>query len=336
MKKFIPSKALFFSLIFCSLLIVESSMATSSFISSPSVNKIIIDGKWTEKNEWRDASEFSYERGKNVFGYFLIKDDGEFLYVMIDFVSDRTIDDQDMGRLRFDTENDKGWGNLSGCQINGSCVGKPGMAPMQDDYMIDLIWNEGSANQISFKGSGTEWIPLKENNPVVQAATSNDSNNSPYSNIPHLIYEFAIPRLLFENKTEIGFSAYAKNKGERDLKKSYLMIPKTAHNLIPITWANLTLTTSYESAEVDLNMTITYTPTPTSTSKIEKTSTRTSTIIVPPERTSNISTMDSPSTKTTYHQTLLNNNLLIGMIFVVSISLILIYKIKRTKKSIIT
>jgi hypothetical protein len=306
-------------------------MATSSFVSSPSINKIIIDGKWTEKNEWSDASEFSYQRGKNVFGYFLIKDDGEFLYVMIDFVSDRTIDDQDIGRLRFDTENDKGWGNLSGCQINGSCVGEPGMAPMQDDYMIDLIWNEGSANQIIFKGSGTEWIPLKENNPAVQAATSNDSNNNPYSNMPHLIYEFAIPRQLFKNKTEIGFSAYAKNKGERDLKKNYLMIPETAHNLIPITWANLTLKNSFGSTEIDSNTTTTFTPTPTPASKIEKTPTRTSTTIVPPERTSNTSTKASPNVKSTGHQ-ILNNNFLIGMIFVVSISLLLIYKIKRTKK----
>lgn len=309
------------------------------------MNKIIIDGKWTEKNEWSDASEFSYERGKNVLGYFLIKDDEEFLYVMIDFVSDRTIDDQDMGRLRFDTENDKGWGNLTGCQINGSCVSEPGMAPMHDDYMIDLIWNEGSANQISFKGSGTKWVLLKENNPAVQTATSNEANNNPYSNLPHLIYEFAIPRQLFKNKTEIGFSAYAKNKGDRDLKKSYLMMPKTAHNLIPITWANLTLTTSYGSKEVDLNTIITHTPTPpeskteetststpTPTSKIEKTPTSTSTTMDPPERIQNVSIKDSPNVKSTDHKILLNNNLLMGMVFVISISLILIYKISRTKK----
>ncbi|MCZ2845689.1 MAG: hypothetical protein O2U61_04225 [Candidatus Bathyarchaeota archaeon] len=325
-------KTLFIPLILCSVLFIESSIATSSFLSSPCMNKIIIDGKWTAKNEWSDASEFSYERGKNVLGYFLIKDDEEFLYVMIDFVSDRTIDDKDMGRLRFDTENDKGWGNLTGCQINGSCVGKSGIAPLFDDYMMDLIWNKGSVNQINSKGNGSEWVLLKENNPAVQAATSNDSNNDPYSNLPHLIYEFAIPRQLFKNKTEIGFSLYAENKGERDLNKRYLKMPGTAHNLIPITWANLTLTTSYGSTESDLNLTTTFSPTPTPTSKIEKTPPRTSTTMDPPERTSNISPEDTPKEKSSDHQILLNNNLLMGMAFVVIISSILIYKIKRNKK----
>ncbi len=263
MKILFNKKTLFLSLFVCSLLFVESGFSASGrlYESSASIVEVTIDGKWTTINEWNDATMYSFERGKNVLGYFLTKDDGGFLYVMIDYVSDGSIDDKDMGRLRVDTENDKGWGNLSGCAINGSCATIPGAAPLSDDFMIDLIWNKNFAIQTVYRGNMTNWIKEKENHPTIKSASSNDSENNPFSNLPHLTYEFAISRDLFVNKTEIGFSAFASNKGERDVRINYLTFPSTAHNLVPITWGNLTLATEYNATVSSSNTTTTLTTT---------------------------------------------------------------------------
>ena len=70
-----------------------------TYISSSKLsNEVTIDGKWTKTGEWDDAEKIKvYGRShikfhKTLIGLFLIKDDNEFLYVMIDYVGDKTLE----------------------------------------------------------------------------------------------------------------------------------------------------------------------------------------------------------------------------------------------------
>ncbi|MCW3974887.1 MAG: hypothetical protein NWE86_01415, partial [Candidatus Bathyarchaeota archaeon] len=64
--RLIPILALFL----CFTLLPATILADTKIPSSPSINEVVIDGRWTMPNEWTDATEFSDTRGKRLFGYF--------------------------------------------------------------------------------------------------------------------------------------------------------------------------------------------------------------------------------------------------------------------------
>ncbi len=237
------------------LLIISTKSTSNCFgeatiFSHASVIEVTIDGKWTSSNEWIDAIKFDLKKrfydnsSKRFFsgttlGHFLIKDDKEFLYVMIDYVADKNIEDYDSARLRLDIDNDKTY------------------APQFDDYMIELIWEKNSVKKTIWQGDGTDWTPSRKNLEGLKASSTNDAEGDPYSDSPHLIYEFAIPRDIFEFKSEIGFSASALDYS-RTLAKSYegngrdvidfrfISIPSFSNYKRPYTWIDLSFATPYE------------------------------------------------------------------------------------------
>jgi len=210
--------------------------------SSSSINEVTIDGKWTNAEEWADATEYSVKTSsvsRNLVGYILIKDDGEFLYVMIDYIADKTIEDNDEGRVRFDINNDK--------TDN----------PLQDDYILALTWKAKNATINMLQGDGEDWISVQKIPSGIEAATTNDRENNPYSDYPHIIYEFIIPREFFGEKSEVGFSVIAldwsrmraqiyKEDGLNIIKPRILFFPEYSTDRKPSTWSNLTFATLFE------------------------------------------------------------------------------------------
>jgi hypothetical protein len=219
--------------------------------SSPSINEVTIDGKWTNAEEWTDATEYSVKTSSasgNFLGYILIKDDGEFLYVMIDYIADKTIEDNDEGRVRFDINNDK-TDNL-----------------LQDDYIFTMTWKTKNATMNMLQGDGEDWISVQKIPSGIEAATTNDRENNPYSDYPHIIYEFIIPREFFGEKSEVGFSVIAldwsrmraqihEDDGLNVIRPRTLIFPEYSSNRKSSTWSNLTFATIFEK------------PTPTPTPK---------------------------------------------------------------------
>ncbi len=245
-------------------------------ISNPSLIDVTIDGKWTAINEWEDAAKFElkkslYDKGTgrffsgSTFGYFLIKDDKEFLYIMIDYTADKTIQDNDSGRIRLDIDNDRAG------------------TPQLDDYMIELSWKANSAKKVIWKGDGKGWI--LSNNEIIglKGASTNDALNDPYSIFPHLIYEFAIPRDIIGFKSEIGFSANALDYS-RTLAKSYegngrgavmprfISLPSLSNYNKPYTWISFSFATNYEKITQ-----ASIAPPPTTEPRQEYTTTKTTT-----------------------------------------------------------
>ncbi len=212
-----------FALLLCFLVIVQPTVATTSISSSPSTNDVTVDGKWTTAGEWDNATELQARGGA---GYVRIKDDGQFLYILIDFTSDTTLDEKDMARVRFDVNNDKA------------------NRPQTDDYMILADWNGGTLIQRTAQGNGRVWTAAKQDLGA-EVASSIDSVNDPYSSQPHMIYEFAIPREVFEDRSEVGFSATVGHR-MRTLEAHFINLPRRHHYLNPSTWATLSFATSLE------------------------------------------------------------------------------------------
>ena len=260
-------------LLYCTLFI-NLGFCTTSISSSKVSNEITIDGKWTTQDEWRDAEEVSvYGRShikfhKTLIGVFLIKDDNKFLYVMVDFVGDKTLEENDSGSIRFDIDGDRS------------------NTPQSDDIMIVLKWTANSVKEMIWKGNGKDWLLVEDAPFKPEIASTNDAKNDPYYGSPHMIYEFAIPRKLFESKEIIGFSAGAAdwssvrghsytgsdNYGPHPRQIS---ISTYVHYKKPSTWIELSFATQYEEN-------ITITTTTTSSFNITTTKSTTSTPLTKP------------------------------------------------------
>ena len=213
---------LFFVALFLSGLIFpcETVLAADVVSSWRGGIEVTVDGLWSAPDEWWNATQMqAYGRT----GYFCIQNDDEFLYVLIDFVSDTNLDDRDMARIRLDVKNDKT------------------DRPQTDDLMILTDWLEGAPVTRTVRGNGTRWV-LTQDDLGVRVALSTNSRNDRYSKEHHLIYEFAIPRQIFGDRSQIGFSAMAGSQmGTSDA--NFMNLPRRHHFMKPSTWVTLVFAT---------------------------------------------------------------------------------------------
>ena len=224
----------------------------SEITSQTSVNPVIIDGMWTTEDEWSDAAEF-LEDG----AIFAIKDDAEFLYVLMDFVEDKKMESGDLGGINLDLYNDKE------------------DKPQPDDFSLSLIhsYPEGTKRWI-FQGNGTHWIVIwKEDMDIadplgIMSASTNVTDNNPYSKSPHVIYEFAIPRFIFEDAAQTGFAIFVEDREASGELRFAADLPKTA-DYYPASWTTLKFATQSETTssptETPTTQTTTQSPTITET-----------------------------------------------------------------------
>ncbi|WP_455278539.1 hypothetical protein [[Eubacterium] cellulosolvens] len=198
----------------------------SEINSQLSVNPVTIDGMWTAEDEWSDAAEFLEEGAM-----FAIKDDDEFLYILMDFIEDKDMASGDLGGINLDLYNDKA------------------DKPQPDDFSVSLIhsYPEGTKGWI-FQGNGTHWIVVwKEDMDIadplgIMSASTNITSNNPYSTSPHVIYEFAIPRFIFEGSSQIGFTVFLEDREASGQLRLAVNLPKTA-DYYPASWATLKFAT---------------------------------------------------------------------------------------------
>ena len=72
--------------------LVSVSLARDSLVVPRLVNPVTIDGKWTTPDEWSDTQRVSMyvAEGPESTGFLRIKNDDQYLYLLVDFVSDTT------------------------------------------------------------------------------------------------------------------------------------------------------------------------------------------------------------------------------------------------------
>jgi len=144
---------------------------------------------WVYKNEWEDARLISFYPGFNwVHGIsnLRIKHDEEWLYGIVDFISDEEINNTDWCHVSIDIKNDGG--NL----------------PQTDDYLFAGEWDTRGSPKLSCymrQGAGkeTEFDGWSDTLKMKDAFMASSKNTSPDSDVEHLIYEFKISKKYFSN-----------------------------------------------------------------------------------------------------------------------------------------
>jgi hypothetical protein len=159
-----------------------------------------INGNWSTKTEWTDASEIKVQN-EELTAYIRAKHDGVFVYLLVDFLSDYGLDvSGDFAIICFDTNNNRG------------------NVPQSDDYCFYRITRTGDATDGILQGNGSGWTVLQESDiwdpydEKFDAAVSYSHLNDPYDSINnHVIYEFRIPIDLYSLNETMSFYVYTND-----------------------------------------------------------------------------------------------------------------------------
>ena len=161
---------------------------------SSTMEQIIFDGKWTHSTEWKKSSLDSLDYKEPIESIKLrTAHQGNFVYVMINFVSDTTPNEDDFAIICFDTNNDKS------------------EIPQLDDFCFKSTLGESEGIVLQGNPENTNSFFLQTNSPEGFIAISSESDSEDrYSNIPHSTYEFRIPTDFISRQSIYGFymSAY--------------------------------------------------------------------------------------------------------------------------------
>jgi len=191
------------------------ALITSSTSSSP----VSIDGKWTTVDEWQDAVDLDC----GGYGWIAVKDDSDFLYVLVDYTKDLSTTSGDFAWVAWDQKNDGG------------------SKPKTDDYNLLVSYKNGSGYDVFVQqGVGTGWgASMPASSFGIWAASSTDATEDPYLYTPHVTYEFRIPRAVVDNSTMIttvGFYAGASDK----TSGIGIRLPRSSDYMNPGSWGRLT------------------------------------------------------------------------------------------------
>ena len=157
---------------------------------SDTVEKAIIDGKWTDSLEWKQSSWdiIKFERTDSV--HIRTAHQGDFIYILLDVVGDQTLDHiSDNALVCIDSKNDK-------TSIAGD-----------DDYCFQASLN--SKQGFVYQGGSPlalngHFKKILNTDEFIGVGAKSDENDK-YSKIPHASYEFKIPLELFGRSDVYGF-----------------------------------------------------------------------------------------------------------------------------------
>lgn len=183
---------------FCQLLIIIfliSIIPLSAFAApdikitiSSDMDKVIFDGKWTHTTEWKRSSldTLSYN-DPNEQIKLRTAHQGNFVYVLIDFVSDTSLDfGKDSAVICFDINNDKT------------------ESPMQDDLCFTSVLGKESGNVLIGNDENNSFLVTNSPKDFISISAASDEADR-YSEIPHSTYEFRIPTDFISRQSIYGF-----------------------------------------------------------------------------------------------------------------------------------
>lgn len=178
--------------------------------SSPQMNQVIFDGKWTNPPEWKASSwnKFSYDDGMVI--HLRTAHYEDFIYVFVDPVNDHYLNKGvDYATVCLDGQNNKS------------------EIPDKDDFCfrVSLGQNEGGVFQGGLPiGLNANFQKITSPEGFVGISSVSDENDR-YTKIPHPSYEFRIPIELIERSSSYGFylSVYDGNS------KTFYTWPKESH-----------------------------------------------------------------------------------------------------------
>lgn len=167
----------------------ENIMITKSNVMSD----VIIDGKWSFNNstttEWKMSStnKVKYDDGSTIV--LRSAHQGEYVYFLIDFITDLTIDKMDRAIVCFDTLNDKS------------------LKPNADDYCFMVVQGKNLVH--TFQG-GSDFATQKyftkvSNHENLEVVGGISGKFDRYNKMDHSSYEFKIPTDVIGRNNVYGF-----------------------------------------------------------------------------------------------------------------------------------
>jgi hypothetical protein len=178
-------------------------------LSYPLVNPVTIDGKWTNPQEWSDASQTPQR-----IGYFagngsrvavdvriLLKHDDRNLYALVDFLSDPSVS--------------PGLSNPDSAWFYLDTLGNGGDKEQKDDLAAWINWRSATKAAVELLDYQDKGVSLPEG---MQGASSADASNDPFSSSPHMIYEISIPRSLFNGPSDPAMLVHVQDHTPVDPK----------------------------------------------------------------------------------------------------------------------
>gem|GEM_PF-3266946 len=224
----------------------QSEQEPLSLVIPESHEGVEIDGLWTTKTEWADASELKID-GKELSAYVRAKHNQAYVYLLIDFISDQGLEASgDFAVVCFDTQKNAG------------------NAALTDDYCFYRITRTGDFLDGIIQGNGTDWIVLQEAetwdpyDEKFDGAISSSHTNDPYDSInTHVIYEFRIPIESYGFNEEMGFytyvnDAYTKEFIEWPMNAGGKQFKFVVKDVLPVPdkWGDLSLELSKKENDV--------------------------------------------------------------------------------------
>ncbi len=170
---------------------IEIAYAQSNtiFITlSSNMDKIIFDGKWSDRTEWKNSSldTFSYDDGTTI--HLRTAHQDNFIYVFVDVPTDTHLNKvADSVMICFDTQNNK--------------------SVLLDDNDYCFMTTLDGKRSFVYQGYSGNIRNLKEISDVdgfVAVGGTSDTNDR-YSTAPHPSYEFKIPTELIGRSEIYGF-----------------------------------------------------------------------------------------------------------------------------------
>ena len=160
---------------------------------SDTAEKIVFDGKWTERSEWKQSSwDIVKYQGSDAV-HLRSSHQGEFIYILLDVVGDQTLNHiSDKALVCIDGKNDKTIiANDNDFCFQTSLGSKQGFILQGGSPLVQKGNFEKIHEQYGFVGIG-----------------ETSDQNDKYSAIPHASYEFKIPMELFGRSDVYGFYFY--------------------------------------------------------------------------------------------------------------------------------
>jgi len=178
--------------------LVSAPLARESLAVPRLVNPVTIDGKWTTPEEWSDGQRVSMyvAEGPESTGFLRIKNDDQYLYLLIDFVSDTT------PAIRQPRGQPAHW-SYDGVSVGIDKHANEQKSTDEADLEIGLMWWSGY--------DAPE--PVTPADAWIEGVMSYDATNDPDSQTSHALYELAIPMQMFENPSAIRASVWDISRG---------------------------------------------------------------------------------------------------------------------------
>lgn len=168
------------------------SLSANGQIHAPySSNIPELDGQWSTSTEWLDASETRIENQQNMTAILRIMHNSEYIFVLLDFITDFTRSTYDLAGICFDTLDDGG------------------DTPKTDDYLFGILAGQAPTFVYTYQGTGMDdgW-GLTSLYGVWGRAGFSETNDPYEPGMSHRIYEWQVPCKVLGQASFYGFYAF--------------------------------------------------------------------------------------------------------------------------------